>query len=146
MARAVIITGIPYPAATDPRVALKRAYLDDPSTGLSARASLRLTGSDWYAQQAARAVNQAVGRVIRHRYDFGALLFCDERFASPRVSASLPLWMRPYLAVFNTFGEVQGHMTRFFKNINNYPELIVRARARGGCKDSSFNAGFLARP
>jgi hypothetical protein len=39
-----------------------------------------LTGEDWYNQQASRAVNQAVGRVIRHRHDYGAIIFCDERF------------------------------------------------------------------
>lgn len=41
-----------------------------------------LTGEDWYNQQALRAVNQAVGRVIRHRHDYGAIIFCDERFFS----------------------------------------------------------------
>lgn len=39
-----------------------------------------LSGEDWYNQQASRAVNQAVGRVIRHRHDYGAIIFCDERF------------------------------------------------------------------
>lgn len=39
-----------------------------------------LTGEEWYSQQASRAVNQAVGRVIRHRHDYGAIIFCDERF------------------------------------------------------------------
>jgi regulator of telomere elongation helicase 1 len=39
-----------------------------------------LTGDEWYNQQASRAVNQAVGRVIRHRHDYGAIIFCDERF------------------------------------------------------------------
>lgn len=38
-----------------------------------------LTGEDWYSQQASRAVNQAIGRVIRHRHDYGAIIFCDER-------------------------------------------------------------------
>lgn len=38
-----------------------------------------LTGEEWYVQQAARAVNQAVGRVIRHRHDYGAIIYCDER-------------------------------------------------------------------
>ena len=40
----------------------------------------RLTGQDWYAQQASRAVNQAMGRVIRHVHDYGAIIFADERF------------------------------------------------------------------
>ena len=38
-----------------------------------------LGGQEWYRQQASRAVNQAVGRVIRHRKDYGAILLCDER-------------------------------------------------------------------
>jgi len=38
-----------------------------------------LGGEEWYRQQASRAVNQAVGRVIRHLRDFGAILLCDER-------------------------------------------------------------------
>jgi regulator of telomere elongation helicase 1 len=42
--------------------------------------SKALTGEEWYVQQAARAVNQAVGRVIRHRHDYGAIIYCDERF------------------------------------------------------------------
>lgn len=43
-----------------------------------------LTGEEWYSQQASRAVNQAVGRVIRHRHDYGAIIFCDERSLVPK--------------------------------------------------------------
>lgn len=39
-----------------------------------------LTGRDWYQQQASRAVNQAVGRVLRHKEDYGAIILCDERY------------------------------------------------------------------
>lgn len=45
-----------------------------------------MTGEDWYTQQASRAVNQAVGRVIRHRHDYGAIIFCDERYFSSTFS------------------------------------------------------------
>lgn len=38
-----------------------------------------LSGQDWYKQQAFRAVNQAIGRVIRHKEDFGAIFLCDQR-------------------------------------------------------------------
>lgn len=48
-----------------------------------------LTGEDWYNQQALRAVNQAVGRVIRHRHDYGAIIFCDERFFFPAAISRL---------------------------------------------------------
>jgi Fanconi anemia group J protein len=36
-------------------------------------------GDIWYNQQAFRAINQCVGRVIRHRRDYGAVLFFDQR-------------------------------------------------------------------
>lgn len=41
-----------------------------------------LRGGEWYTQQASRAVNQAVGRVIRHRNDYGAIILCDERHSA----------------------------------------------------------------
>lgn len=39
-----------------------------------------LTGDQWYTQQALRSVNQGMGRVIRHRHDYGAIILCDDRF------------------------------------------------------------------
>ena len=41
-----------------------------------------LDGDAWYRQQAFRALNQAVGRCVRHRADFGAILLADPRFAT----------------------------------------------------------------
>lgn len=88
-ARAVLICGIPFPYAKDPKVLLKKKILDETSGGIS--------GSDWYNQQAARAINQAIGRVIRHRKDYGAILLCDERFSRSHMIKQLPLWVRPYV-------------------------------------------------
>ncbi|PNY14225.1 regulator of telomere elongation helicase 1-like protein, partial [Trifolium pratense] len=77
--RAVVVTGLPFATSTDPKVRLKREYLDQQS-GEQGESFKVLTGDEWYNQQASRAVNQAVGRVIRHRHDYGAIIFCDERF------------------------------------------------------------------
>ena len=63
---------------------LKKQYLDSLKRAEqgSGRGGGRIDGQQWYVQSACRAVNQAIGRVIRHRHDFGAVLLCDERFAS----------------------------------------------------------------
>ena len=74
-----------------------------------------LSGRQWYRQQASRAVNQAVGRVIRHKQDFGAILLCDNRFTYPDALQQLPCWMRPYVKVYNEFGLVQRDLIHFFR-------------------------------
>lgn len=89
-----------------------------------------LSGSDWYCQQAMRAVNQAIGRVIRHRTDFGAIILCDERFANGAIKNYLSAylnscylyllrrWLRPCLQTFKSFGEATLSLARFFKYHN----------------------------
>ena len=55
-----------------------------------------------------RAVNQALGRVIRHRGDYGAVLLCDERFGQPGNLAQLSLWLRPYVKRYSSFADATG--------------------------------------
>jgi hypothetical protein len=45
-----------------------------------------------YTLEAFRAVNQAIGRVIRHKNDFGAVLLLDRRFAADGCASKLPSW------------------------------------------------------
>ena len=123
--RAVIITGMPFPPFKDTKVVLKRSYLDQ-----QRRSNQKgLSGQDWYSQQSSRAVNQAIGRVIRHRHDFGAIIFCDERFSQPKNIAQLPCWVRPRVQVYEKFGESQGKLTKFFKACSQDPSLRAHAKA-----------------
>lgn len=46
-ARCVIIVGIPYPQVTDPKIILKKSYLDNQKT-LSEENKESLSGSKWY--------------------------------------------------------------------------------------------------
>lgn len=114
--RAVIITGLPFPPLKDPRVILKKRYLDENRT----RENQLLSGDEWYVLEAARAVNQAIGRVIRHRHDYGAILLCDNRFSNPRQQAQLSRWIQGHLKALDmrnlTFGKHIGDVNRFFRN------------------------------
>eukprot|EP00158_Paraphelidium_tribonemae_P007203 Partr_v1_DN28152_c0_g1_i2_m55324 putative helicase 1 len=114
--RAVVITGIPYPAFKDQRVTMKRQFLDDKHASNTRNSKIiTINGETWYKQQAARAVNQAVGRVIRHRNDWGAILLCDDRFLVPGNRNQLPLWIRPHVRNFSQFGESQSQLSRFMR-------------------------------
>jgi len=120
--RGVVITGLPLPPAFDAKVELKRQYLDQRraaaarGSGLGGSgASGMLSGEAWYHQQAMRAVNQAVGRVIRHRNDFGAVMLCESRFAKSAWVDGLSLWLRPHVKQFSSFGQGYPALQRFFK-------------------------------
>ena len=86
-ARAVVLCGIPFPNFKDPFVAEKKKILDNGKTFSS-------KGDAWYSQQAFRALNQALGRVIRHKNDYGAVFFLDERFSHQKSVVNLPVWIR----------------------------------------------------
>ncbi|KAL5698490.1 DNA helicase [Ranunculus cassubicifolius] len=113
--RAVVVTGMPFATWNDPKVRLKRDYLDHQGNGEKKHIKA-LTGSEWYSQLASRAVNQAVGRVIRHRHDYGAIIFCDERFAQPNNQSQMSRWIQPYIKCYSNFGEVVFTLTRFFRD------------------------------
>ncbi|KNE62267.1 DNA repair helicase (rad3) [Allomyces macrogynus ATCC 38327] len=110
--RAALILGIPYPNYRDPRVELKKAYLET----MKRKGLNSLDGREWYQQQASRAVNQAIGRVVRHRHDYGAILLMDERFANAHVRQQLSRWVRPHLRLFNSFADLPNVLTNFFRN------------------------------
>ncbi|XP_015593574.1 Fanconi anemia group J protein homolog isoform X2 [Cephus cinctus] len=87
-ARCVVAIGIPYAVRRDPMIDMKFTYNDlNHSKGL-------LKGGEWYAVQAFRALNQALGRCIRHKNDWGIVLMVDERFLSNSTQAYLPKWVR----------------------------------------------------
>merc|ERR1719470_73737 len=83
--RAVLVTGLPYPPYKDARVELKRVFLDDQLRGKKGS----MTGHKWYQLEAFGATNQAIGRVIRHSRDHGAVIFLDTRFGDHQAKVSL---------------------------------------------------------
>ncbi|KAI9156058.1 hypothetical protein H9P43_009168 [Blastocladiella emersonii ATCC 22665] len=109
-ARAVVCIGIPYPSVMDKKVQLKKAYNDR-----HRYARRLLSGSEWYDIQAYRAINQALGRCIRHRNDWGALVLLDRRFATPKAQQGLSKWVRPRITVWNHLGAALENVVGFLE-------------------------------
>lgn len=96
-ARAVICLGIPFPAIKSPEVDLKMKYNDQRKQ----KNKNILTGNAWYEIQAFRALNQALGRCIRHRRDWGAILMVDARYGQiTRYVESLSKWVNYDIRIF----------------------------------------------
>lgn len=108
-ARAVVTIGIPFPNIKDFQVNLKRKYNDSNC----AKKSI-MSGSEWYETQAFRALNQALGRCIRHKTDYGALIIVDERFQKyPRYVSSLSKWIRKELVHYGSFDVAASSLSEF---------------------------------
>ncbi|XP_044068758.1 LOW QUALITY PROTEIN: regulator of telomere elongation helicase 1 [Siniperca chuatsi] len=130
--RGVVITGLPFPPKMDPRVVLKMQFLDE-MRQKKAPGLKYLSGQEWYRQQAFRAVNQAIGRVIRHKEDYGAIFLCDQRFKSSDVRAQLPSWVRPYVRLYDSFGNVVRDASQFFRIAQKMRPVVEKKAAAESC-------------
>lgn len=81
MARLVLCLGVPLQPLKSWTVVAQRAY----------------SGPEWYVTDAARAVNQALGRCLRHVRDYGAVVLLDDRYAQPSYQERLSKWCRSAL-------------------------------------------------
>ncbi|XP_071671555.1 regulator of telomere elongation helicase 1 isoform X2 [Patagioenas fasciata] len=136
--RGVIITGLPFPPRLEPRVVLKMQFLDELRS--SGAGTQYLSGREWYSQQASRAVNQAIGRVIRHRQDYGAIFLCDHRFTTGDVRSKLPSWVRPYVNVYDNFGHAVRSVSLFFRVAQDtMPPPLLQCPAGSAASRSKSN-------
>jgi chromosome transmission fidelity protein 1 len=87
MARCVMVVGLPYPDITDPELKEKMTTMDNTPGGIS--------GQAYYQNLCMRAVNQSVGRAIRHANDYAAIVLADQRYATDqRIWSALPAWLK----------------------------------------------------
>ena len=132
LGRCVLLVGLPYAPPSKPELAARMEWAEARRPG---------RGRDLYEAMCARAVDQAVGRSIRHAHDYAAIVLADERWvtagaaapgaggaagagscsggsASPGPIARLPAWMAPSLVParsVRSFGDAVGRIARFFK-------------------------------
>ncbi|KAK0429279.1 hypothetical protein QR680_011291 [Steinernema hermaphroditum] len=126
-ARCVISVGIPYPNAVDELVVEKKKYNDESSKPKSAMPIKTLPGDVWYATQAYRALNQALGRCLRHKNDWGALVLVDERFMTnswsqgPIVApqAKISKWVKEQLVIYDQYSDFQVELGEFVERMQN---------------------------
>ncbi|XP_062194619.1 uncharacterized protein LOC133897806 [Phragmites australis] len=110
-ARVVVIVGIPFPNINDVQVKLKKRYND------SYKSSKHLlNGSEWYCHQAFRALNQAAGRCIRHKSDYGGIILIDERYQEDRNLVYISKWLRNAIKQYGSFQDTMDGLKKFFQN------------------------------
>ncbi len=126
------MVGLPYPPRADPELREKMRRLDattpsgprNPphageraSTGAGAGSSAggSSAGERYYSSLCMRAVNQSIGRALRHANDYAAILLVDERYATAQVAGALPEWLSRGMMRGVRYGQAHAGMVQFFK-------------------------------
>ena len=91
LGRCVIVVGLPFPYLETPEWKAKMQYIEDRVEGRG-----EVKGKPVKSMRknvCMRSVNQAVGRVIRHKGDWASILLMDSRYEQGRIREKLPRWI-----------------------------------------------------
>jgi len=109
LGRCVVMVGLPNANPYELTLQEKMGHLDAVH-GVGA-------GRAYYANLCMKAVNQSIGRAIRHRADFAAIVLADARFVKPTVRSKLPAWIQRRVEAPDSFegsmAAVRGFFARF---------------------------------
>ncbi|EPX75325.1 ATP-dependent DNA helicase Chl1 [Schizosaccharomyces octosporus yFS286] len=113
LGRAVVVVGMPFPNAHDIEWQTKVAYVEEKvrAKGRNAKQATQL----FYENTCLRAVNQSIGRAIRHQKDYACILLLDHRYNRPSIRSKLPGWLQEHLEVPNQFGHAIRQVSTFFR-------------------------------
>ncbi|KAF2269112.1 DNA repair helicase [Lojkania enalia] len=117
LGRGVIVVGLPFPNPHSAEWKAKMQYISSKATsgGRNGKDAAR----DYYENACMRAVNQCIGRAIRHRGDYAAILMLDRRYSGQRIQAKLPQWIQDSLATSAGIRGVQRRLDEFFAGKHN---------------------------
>lgn len=112
LGRGVIVVGLPFPNPHSAEWKAKMQYISskESTRGRDGKAAAR----DFYENACMRAVNQCVGRAIRHKGDYAAIAMLDKRYGSERIQSKLPQWIRGSLVAGTSVNAVENKLDHFF--------------------------------
>ncbi|XP_044967923.1 putative ATP-dependent RNA helicase DDX11-like protein 8 isoform X2 [Hordeum vulgare subsp. vulgare] len=142
MGRCVLMVGLPYPSPDDIELMETIKHIGNYSTssvvgddkpfsrndecklepGFDVLRKSGKSGREYYENLCMKAVNQSIGRAIRHVNDYAAMLLVDSRYAHTSSSRGfscpvekLPQWIKARLTCGQNYGEVHRLLHQFFK-------------------------------
>jgi len=121
LGRCAVMVGLPYPNHADPELQERLKFVDRSTQGAECGGQ---ASREHYLNLCMKAVNQCVGRAIRHRQDYAAVLLVDGRYAAGSAGekfsgpvAKLPGWIQQSLIPTKGFGDAYGRLVRFYKGM-----------------------------
>jgi len=90
LCRCVVVIGLPYANPADLIIQERMQFLD----AQHRMNSSYITGPQYYQSRCMKAVNQCIGRAIRHSKDWASIILVDERYRRPETLNGLSDWIR----------------------------------------------------
>ncbi|XP_019886547.1 ATP-dependent DNA helicase DDX11 isoform X2 [Ooceraea biroi] len=103
LGRCVIVVGLPYPNIKSPELQEKMKYLNEHKSD---------AGNSFYENSCMKAVNQCIGRSVRHINDYSTVVLLDRRYCH-KIKA-LPRWIQRSVTINDSFGSLVGNVAKFF--------------------------------
>ncbi|XP_041970232.1 ATP-dependent DNA helicase DDX11 isoform X1 [Aricia agestis] len=110
LGRCVIVVGMPYPNIKSAELQEKINYINRKTPG---------GGNIYYENLCMKAVNQCIGRAVRHANDYACVLLVDSRYSRPQTVSALPTFVQKSLQSNCTFGQSIGSIAKFFARHKN---------------------------
>lgn len=134
MARLVVCVGIPFAAIKTPEIEAKKEYLTKMFQE-SPQDRFRMSFSEWYVLTAIRTMSQALGRIIRHKSDYGSILLIDKRMIESRHLGLVSTWIKNEVvaesdantAIMNMHEFLENHFTQGNNGLSDMEELVKLA-------------------
>ncbi|KAI4487393.1 hypothetical protein M0804_005542 [Polistes exclamans] len=104
LGRCIIVIGMPYPNIKSMELQEKIKYLNE---NVKSNA-----GQNFYENSCMKAVNQCIGRAVRHINDYSSVILVDKRYCNKM--KALPRWIQRSLAVSQSFGNTISMLAKFF--------------------------------
>ena len=121
LGRAVVVVGLPFPNVQSAQWKAKLEYIR--KSTLDQGGSLdegKAAGREFYENACMRAVNQSIGRAIRHQNDFATIVLLDRRYRTEGILSKLPGWIKqsivPEKENKESFGDVIRSLEDFFSS------------------------------
>ncbi|KAG1743296.1 helicase C-terminal domain-containing protein [Suillus paluster] len=117
LARAVVVIGLPFANKNSPELQERMRYANqvESRSGVKNHAGGKDAAAEMYENMCMNAVNQSIGRAIRHRGDWASLVLIDRRFTSAAIRRKLPQWLRDDVTTCETFGQAMKHLGNFYR-------------------------------
>ncbi|XP_030836984.1 ATP-dependent DNA helicase DDX11 isoform X2 [Strongylocentrotus purpuratus] len=110
LGRCIVMVGLPYANIKSPELKEKMDYLNANMPQINGRSA----GQVHYDNLCMKAVNQSIGRAIRHKGDYASMLLLDHRYTRPSIRSKLPAWISERLQVASRFGPAFASINKFF--------------------------------